>query len=57
VDRAEISVTGHLRESGSPYTLPALISGLGEVINQLTRTTRQAIADVTPPSRQTTGSL
>jgi hypothetical protein len=25
-----------LRESGSPYTLPTLISALGEVINQLT---------------------
>jgi hypothetical protein len=39
-----------LRESGSPYTLPTLISALDEVINHLTRATRQAIADVIPPS-------
>jgi hypothetical protein len=41
-----------LRESGSPYTLPGLISGLDEVISQLIGATRQAIADVSPPSRQ-----
>jgi len=35
-----------LSESGSPYTLPALISALGEVINQLTRATRHATADI-----------
>ena len=35
-----------LRESGSPYTLPGLITGLDEVISQLTRATRQAIAEV-----------
>jgi uncharacterized protein YbjT (DUF2867 family) len=40
-----------LRESGSPYTLPALISALDEVINQLTRATHQAIAGITS-SRQ-----
>jgi hypothetical protein len=38
-----------LRASGSPYTLPALISALGEVINQLTRTIRDATADISPP--------
>ena len=31
-----------LRDSGSPYTLPTLISALGEVINQLTQATRRA---------------
>jgi hypothetical protein len=41
-----------LRESGSPYTLPGLISALDEVISQLTRATRHAIADIIPPSRQ-----
>jgi hypothetical protein len=41
-----------LRESGSPYTLPGLIDGLDEVISQLTRAMRQAIADVSPLSRQ-----
>ena len=41
-----------LRESGSPYTLPGLISGLDQVISQLIRATRQAIADVSPPVRQ-----
>ena len=41
-----------LRESDSPYTLPALISALDEVISQLTRATRHAIADITPPSCQ-----
>ena len=35
-----------LRESGSPYTLPTLISALGEVIDQLTRATRHATADI-----------
>ena len=52
--RPEITRTAEaiLRESGSPYTLPGLISGLGEVINQLTLATREAIADVSPPSRQ-----
>jgi hypothetical protein len=41
-----------LRESGSPYTLPGLISALDEVISQLTRATRHAIADITPPGSQ-----
>lgn len=35
-----------LRESGSPYTLPALIDGLGEVINQLTWAMRAAVRAV-----------
>jgi len=39
-----------LRESGSPCTLPGLIGALDEVISQLIRATRHAIADITPPS-------
>ena len=35
-----------LHESGSPYTLPALITALGEVIDQLTRATRNATANI-----------
>jgi hypothetical protein len=52
--RPEITSTADaiLRESGSPYTLPALISGLDEVINHLTRATRRAIDDTAPPTRQ-----
>ena len=52
--RPEITSTADaiLRESGSPYTLPGLISALDEVISQLPRATRHAIADITPPSRQ-----
>src|SRR5580704_15051336 len=44
--RPEITIAADaiLRESGSPYTLPALISALDEVISQLTRATRHAIA-------------
>ena len=36
----------YLRESASPYTLPALIGALGEVITILTR----AIRDTGPPA-------
>jgi hypothetical protein len=35
-----------LRESGSPYTLPALISALSDVIDQLTRATRHATTGI-----------
>jgi N-acetylglucosamine-6-phosphate deacetylase len=35
-----------LRESGSPYTLPTLITALSEVIDELTRATRHATADI-----------
>ena len=41
-----------LRESGSPYTMPGLISALDEVISQLTRATHHATADITPPGRR-----
>jgi hypothetical protein len=52
--RPQITATADaiLRESGSPYTLPGPISALDEVISQLARATRHAIADITPPSRQ-----
>jgi hypothetical protein len=40
-----------LRESDSPYTLPALTQALGEVIGQLTHATRDAIANISPPSQ------
>ncbi len=36
----------YLRESASPYTLPALISAVGDVITMLTR----AIGDAAPPA-------
>jgi hypothetical protein len=57
--RPEITGTAEaiLRESGSPYTLPGLISALDEVISQLIRATRQAIADVGPPSRHDPASF
>jgi hypothetical protein len=35
-----------LRESGSPYTLPALISALSDVIDELTRATHHATAGI-----------
>ncbi len=38
-----------LRESGSPYTLPALIGALGDVINQLTRAARAAVQAIPEP--------
>jgi hypothetical protein len=37
----------YLRESASPYTLPALISALAEVVTMLTT----AIRDASPPAR------
>ena len=45
-----------MRESGSPYTLPGLISALDEVISQLTRATRHAVAQISPPGHQTQAS-
>jgi hypothetical protein len=33
----------YLRESGSPYSLPALIDAIGEVINQLSHAEREAL--------------
>ena len=38
----------YLRESASPYTLPALIDALGEATGQLGRAGRQALAGIPP---------
>jgi hypothetical protein len=38
----------YLRESASPYTLPALIGALGEATDQLSRAERQALASIPP---------
>jgi hypothetical protein len=38
----------YLRESASPYTLPALIDALGEVTGQLSRAERQAPGGIPP---------
>ena len=40
----------YLRESDSPYTLPALIGGLDDVITQLTRAMRNAVLAIPEPS-------
>jgi hypothetical protein len=39
----------YLRESGSDYTLPAMIDALGALINQLTRAMRGAVLRPGPP--------
>jgi hypothetical protein len=38
----------YLRESASPYTLPALIGALGQVTGQLSRAERQAPGSIPP---------
>jgi len=38
----------YLRESGSTYSLPALIDALGEVINMLSRAEREALHGIPP---------
>jgi hypothetical protein len=38
----------YLRESASPYTLPALIDALGQVTDQLSRAERQALDGIPP---------
>jgi hypothetical protein len=38
----------YLRESASPYTLPALIDALGEVTGQLSRAERRAFDGIPP---------
>ena len=45
-----------LRESGSPYTLPALISALSDVIDELTRATHHATTDIPSPAEPPTAS-
>ena len=42
--QATAPAADYLRESASPYTLPALIDALAEVIGQFTRATRDATA-------------
>ena len=48
----------YLRESASPYTLPALIDALGEVTDRLSGTEREALASIPPgpPACQPPGS-
>jgi hypothetical protein len=38
----------YLRESASPYSLPALIDALSQVTDQLSRTERQALGGIPP---------
>ena len=38
----------YLRESSSPYTLPALLDALGEVTGQLSRAERRALGGISP---------
>jgi hypothetical protein len=42
----------YLRESASPYTLPALIDALDDVITQLTQAMRNAVPAITPSAGQ-----
>jgi len=44
----------YLRQSASPYTLPALIDALGEATGQLSRAERQALGSI-PPSLPASG--
>ena len=41
----------YLHESSSPYTLPALIEALGEVINMLSHAEREALHGIPPGPR------
>ncbi len=48
----------YLRESASPYTLPALIDALGQVTDQLSHAERQALDTIPPgpPAREPASS-
>ena len=48
----------YLRESASPYSLPALIDALAEVTGQLSRAERQALGSIPPdpPAPEPAGS-
>jgi len=48
----------YLRESASPYTLPALIDALGQITDHLSRAERQALSSIPPdpPAREPAGS-
>ena len=49
---------GYLRESASPYSLPALIEALGEATDQLSRAERHALGTIPPdpPAPEPAGS-
>ena len=47
----------YLRESGSDYTLPAMIDALGSLINQLTWAMRDAVLHTAPPRRSPAGPV
>ena len=49
----------YLRESASPYTLPALIDALSQVTSQLSRAERQALRGIPPgpPACQPAGTI
>jgi hypothetical protein len=47
----------YLRESGSDYTLPAMIDALGSLINELTWATRDAVLHASPPRSNPAGPL
>ncbi len=45
------------RESGSDYTLPAMIDALGSLINQLTWAMRDAVLRIDPPRSDPAGPV
>ena len=47
----------YLRESGSDYTLPAMIDALGSLINELTWAIRDAVLHAGPPRSDPAGPL
>jgi hypothetical protein len=47
----------YLRESGSDYTLPAMIDALGSLINQLTWAMRDAVLGIGPPRSSPAGPV
>ncbi len=47
----------YLRESGSNYTLPAMIDALGSLINQLTWAMRDAVQRTDPPPSSPAGPV
>jgi len=47
----------YLRESGSDYTLPAMIDALGNLINQLTWAMRDAVLHTGPPRSSPAGPV
>ena len=47
----------YLRESGSDYTLPAMIDALGSLINQITWAMRDAVLHISPPRSDPAGPV